>query len=101
MNYETLHEFLNHIERSERFFRMGMLASASEALLAIIEHLATLLPKCSTTESQMLNAILKEIIHSQENNDMIRTADLLYYELSDFMVSTLNSKFYSYTTANN
>lgn len=101
MNYATLHEFLNHIERSERLFRIGMKASASEALLAIIEHLLTMLPKCSTTESQMLNAILKEIILSQESNDMIRTADLLYYDLSDFIVSTLNSQFFPSTSTEN
>lgn len=101
MNYTTLNDFLRHIERSEHFFRMGMKASASEALLPIIEHLAIILPRCTATESQILNTILREIILSQENSDMIRTADLLYYELSDFMVSTLNSQIFPYTSADN
>lgn len=101
MNTSTLRDFLNSIERTERLCRLGMEASANKELLVIIDHLSNILPRCSQVEILALNSILRNILNSMEKKDLLRTADLLYYNLTDYMVSHLNAQSLQIPITNN
>ncbi len=67
------------LDRTVRFYRLGMEAQGSEDFVAFIDALMEILPVLPPDSIQQTNALLQEIVHSQADKDYLRVADLLAY----------------------
>jgi hypothetical protein len=74
------------LNRAIKAFRLGIEGEASEALTQLIDQLAPITSKLPTEITPKLNLLLDEILNAFSRKDYLWAADLLEYELNEYII---------------